>query len=204
MKICTLIFKAFSRIYGINFAGYVNRAGEFCSSSRVKRYTKRAMMGGKLKMKIYEEEKKTSKGEPAITHVCQATATVARGRAGRALTELLVSGCIIIYKRLCAKINNAKAPNCQWQLLKCLLLVCCCVVLRQILRIPLISLLPQSGIDSSESPTTVRIQMCVRINKQIKREEHQSGTAPAAPTPLQLAKLLMLAQVLRLQKQQQQ
>lgn len=141
--------------------------------------------------------------------MCQATATVARGRTGRALTELLVSGCIIIYKRLCAKINNAKAPNCQCQLVKCLLLVCCCVVLRQILRIPLISLLPQSGIDSSESPTTVRIQMCVRINKQIKCEEHQSATAtatataPAAPTPLQLAKLLMLAQVLRLQKQQQ-
>lgn len=139
--------------------------------------------------------------------MCQATATVARGRTERALTELLVSGCIIIYKRLCAKINNAKAPNCQWQLLKCLLLVCCCVVLRQILRIPLISLLPQSGIDSSESPTAVRIQMCVRINKQINKcEEHQSApaTAPAAPTPLQLAKLLMLAQVLRLQKQQQE
>lgn len=85
-------------------------------------------------MKIYEEKGR----EPTITHVCQANATVARGRTGRALTELLVSGCIIIYKRLCAKINNAKAPNCQWQLVKwCLLFVCC--VLRQILRIALIS-----------------------------------------------------------------
>lgn len=83
----------------------------------------------KLKMKIYMRKKNIQGREPTITHVCLANATVARGRTGRALTELLVSDCIIIYKRLCAKINNAKAPNCQWQLVKwCLLFVCllCC------------------------------------------------------------------------------
>lgn len=54
------------------------------------------------------------------------------------IDRLLVSGSISIYKRLCDKINNAKAANCQLQL------ACLFVWLRQIFAFCVNQLLPQS------------------------------------------------------------